>query len=171
MLLITGVKIVINLFFTGLTAEQVETNFRESINIVDNRVHTFLLQKARNVYAMRSEAISQNKYNVLDTYTKTGAYLDIIVSRTTSVYLDAFQYLNEFQLEFPDFISMSQVYIARRFVKKMTDRPFLPRGRTRYRTLYDYYKQRKTEYTIQLKCSLQSRSNPTCGLHIDAFMK
>lgn len=120
---------------------------------------------------MRSAVMRSKRYNVTDKFTKSGAYTEITVSRENLFYAYALQVLKSMRQDFPAFITKSQFVIAKRFIDKMKRRDFLPRGHSRYKTLYDYYASRRTRYTIELKCELVTRSQPNCYLHVDSFME
>ena len=157
------------LFFCSLgLKEGRETKFSKSINVNDDRMKKFLLNNPGKVYKMRSIATRKAKYKVVDKFTRTGAYVEITVSRVTYTYANALKYLDELRKDFPDFVLLTQGFIAKRFINEMDKRAFLPRGHGRYYTLYDFYKSKKTKYTLQLKCSLVVRDKPDCWVHVAA---
>ena len=158
------------MFVSGLKEEQSETDFTESIDVKDDRVKSFLKDSQEKIYKMRSNAKSKGKYSVMDKFTKTGAYVEITISRGTYSHTNAIMYLKEFRKEFPNFVSMNQVFVTQRFINEIQKRDFLPRGYGRYNTLYDYYKDRKTKYIIQLKCSLVVRDKAECWIHLETFL-
>lgn len=123
------------------------------------------------MYDLRTKALSKKSYQVDNVYKVTGAYSEITISSTSRSQQTAIRNLDKILMDFPGFVSMNQLNIARRFIKSMNKRDELAHGHGRYKTLYDYYAKKKLQCDTILKCSLATRSKPECVLTIEMSLK
>lgn len=136
-----------------------------SIKVINRNVNTDLT--SYNVYAMKKAAESLG-YNIFCSYTKSGAYLVITVSKTAWSLTDVVKSLHDdFNKDFPDFVPLEEIYAAERALYDIYPIRYLPRGHGLYKTLFDYLKNDQRQYSIELECSLVDRSNPICNLQVN----
>jgi len=140
--------------------------FSHSIATHDARVNNALINQASKIYNLRSKA-KNTKFKVSEKFKSTRAYNEIIIETNSNDYKDIISKMYTLQSTFPDFVSINQLKIIKRFYKRSTTQGTLPHGHGRYKTLYDYYKGQTFRYVVKLTCTLQDRTRPTCSLLAD----
>lgn len=137
----------------------------KEINVDDTRANTDLTSS--KVYSMKGDAEDISSYKVSSSYTKSGAYLKIVVSKVVKGVGAVMQCLeNDFKKDFPAFITTTQILTAERMLNEMAIRQQLPHGFGRYQTLYDFYASYEHSYSVKLTCSLEVRTAPICYVNI-----
>lgn len=140
--------------------------FSQSITAHDARVNKALINKASKIYNLRSNA-RNTKFKVSEKFKSTRAYSEVTIETNSNDYADMITKMHSLQSNFPDFVSINQLKIIKRFYRGSTSQGTLAHGHGRYKTLYDYYKNRTFKYAVKLTCTLQDRTRPTCSLLAD----
>ncbi|XP_057314134.1 deoxyribonuclease-1-like [Hydractinia symbiolongicarpus] len=142
----------------------------KEIYVDDTRVNTDLT--SYKVYSMKGDAEDISSYKVSSSYTKSGAYLKIVVSKNVKGVGAVMQCLeNDFKKDFPTFITTTQILTAEGMLNEMDIRHRLPHGFGRYQTLYDFYASYEHSYSVKLACSLEIRTAPICYVNIVQYFK